>query len=77
MRLRSEVFVVEQNCIYLDLDDKDVESIHLFASAKGAASGASARAVVRWCLRVYRTMSLALAVLPLIWHREARGWGRS
>lgn len=47
MRLRSEVFVVEQNCIYLDLDDKDVESIHLFASAKGAASGASARAVVR------------------------------
>ncbi|MCR9083562.1 MAG: GNAT family N-acetyltransferase, partial [Cyclobacteriaceae bacterium] len=23
LRLRSEVFVVEQNCVFLDLDDKD------------------------------------------------------
>ena len=47
MRLRSEVFVVEQNCVYLDLDDKDAQSIHLFAREEGAVAGAAARAVVR------------------------------
>ena len=29
MRLRNEVFVVEQNCVYLDADDKDQPSFHL------------------------------------------------
>ncbi|UJF19557.1 GNAT family N-acetyltransferase [Vibrio sp. SS-MA-C1-2] len=29
MKLRSEVFVVEQNCVYLDMDDKDrVEGVY-------------------------------------------------
>ncbi|MEL1253519.1 GNAT family N-acetyltransferase [Flavobacterium sp. DGU38] len=29
LRLRSDVFVVEQNCPYLDLDNKDQKSFHL------------------------------------------------
>ncbi len=29
LRLRSEVFVVEQNCIFLDMDDKDQMAMHL------------------------------------------------
>lgn len=29
MQLRSEVFVVEQNCVYQDADGKDVQSWHL------------------------------------------------
>jgi ElaA protein len=29
LQLRAEVFVVEQNCPYLDLDDKDVQSLHV------------------------------------------------
>ena len=29
LRLRSEVFVVEQNCIYLDIDNKDQKAIHV------------------------------------------------
>ena len=29
MRLRNEVFVVEQGCLYLDADDKDQPSRHL------------------------------------------------
>ncbi|CAN5766354.1 GNAT family N-acetyltransferase [soil metagenome] len=29
LKLRSEVFVVEQNCAYLDMDDKDQDSFHL------------------------------------------------
>jgi ElaA protein len=30
MKLRSEVFVVEQNCIFLDADDKDQMAFHLY-----------------------------------------------
>ena len=30
MRLRSEIFVVEQNCVYQDLDGKDQKALHLF-----------------------------------------------
>ena len=29
LQLRSEVFVVEQNCVYQDIDDKDLKSFHL------------------------------------------------
>lgn len=29
LRLRSEVFVVEQNCVFLDMDDKDQYCHHL------------------------------------------------
>jgi ElaA protein len=30
LKLRSEIFVVEQNCIYLDLDGKDKIALHLY-----------------------------------------------
>lgn len=29
LKLRSEIFVVEQNCVYLDLDSKDKKALHL------------------------------------------------
>ncbi len=29
LKLRSEVFVVEQNCVFLDADDKDQVSMHV------------------------------------------------
>ena len=32
LRLRSEVFVVEQNCIYQDIDGCDQNALHLFVS---------------------------------------------
>lgn len=35
MRLRSEVFVVEQNCVYQDLDGKDIESYHVYMELDG------------------------------------------
>jgi ElaA protein len=35
LRLRSEVFVVEQNCVYLDLDGKDTLALHLFGEYEG------------------------------------------
>lgn len=30
LRLRSQVFVVEQECIYQDLDGRDTDAIHVF-----------------------------------------------
>nr|MBS0036700.1 GNAT family N-acetyltransferase [Saprospiraceae bacterium] len=33
LRLRSEVFVVEQNCPYQDLDNLDQQSIHLWENS--------------------------------------------
>jgi ElaA protein len=47
LRLRSDVFVVEQDCVYPDLDDKDVQSIHLIAMEENAKHGQSALAAAR------------------------------
>ncbi|MFS4455365.1 GNAT family N-acetyltransferase [Maribacter sp. 2304DJ31-5] len=35
LRLRTEVFVVEQNCIYQDLDGKDEIALHVIGKSKG------------------------------------------
>jgi ElaA protein len=34
-KLRSDVFVVEQKCVYLDPDQTDVDSIHVSGKTKG------------------------------------------
>lgn len=34
MNLRSRVFVVEQNCIYQDLDNKDQKALHLIGETE-------------------------------------------
>lgn len=39
LKLRSEVFVVEQNCVFLDQDDKDQESYHILLYTAGKLSG--------------------------------------
>jgi ElaA protein len=33
--LRNRVFVIEQNCVYLDTDGKDLKSLHLIGSIDG------------------------------------------
>ena len=35
LQLRSEVFVVEQNCVYQDIDNKDQKAMHLIGSYAG------------------------------------------
>lgn len=35
LKARAKIFVVEQNCIYQDLDDKDYESLHIFYEESG------------------------------------------
>ena len=41
MRLRSQVFVVEQNCIYQDLDRKDIKAHHILAKERSKIIGYS------------------------------------
>jgi len=41
LRLRSEVFVVEQNCVFLDMDNKDQNSHHLMGWRGGKLVGYS------------------------------------
>jgi ElaA protein len=35
LQLRSEVFVVEQNCVYQDIDGKDQKAIHVLGYSDG------------------------------------------
>jgi ElaA protein len=35
LQLRSEVFVVEQNCVYQDIDGKDSKGLHLLGTFDG------------------------------------------
>lgn len=35
LQLRSEVFVVEQNCVYQDVDGKDKKAIHIIGRKNG------------------------------------------
>lgn len=35
LKLRSEIFVVEQNCVYNDLDGLDKDAVHLFHKKDG------------------------------------------
>ncbi len=35
LQLRSEVFVVEQNCVYQDIDGKDEKALHLLGIYEG------------------------------------------
>jgi len=41
LRLRSEVFVVEQNCVFLDMDNKDLYCYHLMGWEGGELLGYS------------------------------------
>lgn len=44
-KLRQEIFVLEQNCVYLDLDGRDLEAgtVQLWAEAPGGEVAASVR----------------------------------
>ena len=35
LKVRAEIFVVEQNCVYQDLDDIDYRSLHMFYESEG------------------------------------------
>lgn len=35
LQLRSEIFVVEQDCVYQDIDGKDAEALHIIGKKNG------------------------------------------
>ena len=35
LKARAEIFIVEQNCVYQDLDGKDINSLHVFHEENG------------------------------------------
>ena len=39
LKLRSDVFVVEQNCVYPDVDDKDQKAIHVLLKKNNIVIG--------------------------------------
>ena len=39
LKLRSEIFIVEQNCVYQDIDDKDLKCHHLMCLVDGNLAG--------------------------------------
>jgi ElaA protein len=41
LQLRSEVFVVEQNCVYQDIDDKDAKALHVLGYCQNELSAYS------------------------------------
>ena len=43
LKLRQDVFVLEQTCLYPDIDGKDPEAIHLLAETEGGEIVACAR----------------------------------
>jgi ElaA protein len=43
LRLRTEVFILEQHCLYQDVDGKDVKCFHLFAANENKEVMAYAR----------------------------------
>jgi len=59
LRLRSEVFVVEQNCVFLDQDNKDQFSYHLMGWEDGHLA-ASTRLIAPG--KVYPYMSIGRVV---------------
>lgn len=68
LRLRQEVFAVEQNSVYLDVDGKDLQALHLFAEADGR--------VLAYCRLLAPEVKYAEASIGrVVTAPEARGTG--
>tara|TARA_Y100000996_G_scaffold320822_1_gene256948 strand:- start:402 stop:848 length:447 start_codon:yes stop_codon:yes gene_type:complete len=41
LQLRSEIFILEQQCLYLDIDDNDFKALHVIVKKRGKIIGYS------------------------------------
>ena len=71
LRLRSEVFVVEQDCVFLDLDGRDLEAAttHLWIDDDPAAP------TVRACARLLAEPGGATTIGRIVTHPSSRATG--
>jgi len=82
LRVRSEVFVVEQDCVYQDLDGDDKASIHLWltlaSDAKEATAGGKAEgrlvAMARVCPA--NTHMKEISIGRVITTERGKGYGK-
>lgn len=76
LRLRAEVFVVEQDCPYQDLDNKDCEGVHLWAerAALPAGEGGAVLALTR-LLPVGTSYPEEVSIGRVVTSSEVRGTG--
>ncbi len=70
LRLRSEVFVVEQNCVFLDMDNKDQFSYHLMGW-DDTTLAASTRLIAPG--KVYEQMSIGRVVTSPLYRGSGIG----
>jgi len=70
LRLRSEVFVVEQNCVFLDMDNKDPFALHLMGY-DGENLVSSARLFAPG--KVYKEMSIGRVVSSPAFRKKGAG----
>jgi ElaA protein len=73
LRLRTDIFVVEQNCPYPELDGKDLHSVHVYG-VKDEASLVSGDAVLA-CARIVDSSPAALSIGRVAVAEGLRGRG--
>lgn len=66
LKLRSEVFVVEQDCVYQDLDDRDADAWHSWIEDDGKVVA---------CLRVFRLDEEHSQIGRVVTSLDVRGTG--
>ena len=78
IRLRLDVFVVEQDCVYADLDGKDLDSVHLWSERSDAGPGEAAESVVTNLRRAHdKAVELKLYTLSSVIVKSAKLIGMS
>ena len=67
LKVRSEVFVVEQECIYLDIDGTDKRSVHVFLKEDGK---------ILACLRIFAVSDDTVQIGRVLTAIRGKGLGR-
>ena len=68
LKARAEIFVVEQNCPYQDMDDKDFDSVHIFYEDGGKVIA---------CLRVFQKDDETVQFGRILTLEHGNGLGRA
>jgi ElaA protein len=74
LQLRSEVFVVEQRCIYQDMDGGDLQAMHLLGSVEGKIV-ACARCFQKGQTFEQGAQKMEAAIGRVVTHSSLRGQG--
>lgn len=70
LQLRSQVFVVEQNCVYLDTDGLDIQAWHVLGKQEGKIIAAT-RIIAPG--KVYAEASIGRVVVDAAYRKNAAG----